>query len=139
MQPSSHSTWPILIVLYNLPPWLATKKFFINLTLLISGKESPTSENIDVYLQPLLEELLELWRGIPAYDSSADGTNQKHFILKGVLMWTISDFPTYGLISSQQTKGYHGCPCCGPLTDAKKIRGPTGNKIVYLGMKKRLL
>jgi hypothetical protein len=57
IQASSHSTWPILIVLYNLPPWLVTKKFFITLSLLISGKESPTSENIDVYLQPLLEEL----------------------------------------------------------------------------------
>jgi hypothetical protein len=60
MQASSHSTWPILIVLYNLPPWLVTKKFFITLSLLISGKESPTSENIDVYLQPLMEELQEL-------------------------------------------------------------------------------
>jgi hypothetical protein len=54
-------------------------------------------------------------------------------------MWTISDFPAYGLISGQQTKGYHACPCCGPLTDSKKIRGPSRDKIVYLGMRKRLL
>jgi hypothetical protein len=138
MQASSHSTWPILIVLYNLPPWLVTKKFFTTLSLLISGKESPTSENIDVYLQPLLEELQELWTGTPAYDASADGTDNKHFMLRGVLMWTISDFPAYGLISGQQTKGYHACPCCGPLTDSKRIRGPSGDAIVYLGMRKRL-
>jgi hypothetical protein len=138
MQASLHSTWPILVVLYNLPPWLITKKFFISLTLLISGKESPTSENIDVYLQPLLEELIELWRGTSVYDALANSDEHKHFMLRGVLMWTISDFPTYGLISGQQTKGYHACPCCGPRTDAKKIRGPTGDKIVYLGMRKRL-
>jgi hypothetical protein len=53
-------------------------------------------------------------------------------------MWTISEFPTYGLISGQQTKGYHSCLCCGPFTESKKIRGPNGDKIVYLGMRKRL-
>jgi hypothetical protein len=138
MQASSHSTWLVLIVIYNLPPWLATKKFFISLMLLISGKESPTSDNIDVYMELLIEELIELWKGIPAYDASVDGSDHKHFMLRGVLMWTISDFPAYGLISGQQTKGYHGCPCCGPLTDAKRIRGPSGDKIVYMGMRKRL-
>jgi hypothetical protein len=56
MQASSHSTWPVLIVNYNLPLWLVTKKFFITLSLFIFGKESPMGENIDVYLQPLLEE-----------------------------------------------------------------------------------
>jgi hypothetical protein len=62
MQASSHSTWPVLIVIYNLPPWLVMKKFFITLTLLISRKESSTTDNINVYLQPLLEELMKLWR-----------------------------------------------------------------------------
>ena len=33
-----HSSWPILIVLYNLPPWLATRKFFVSLSLIIPGK-----------------------------------------------------------------------------------------------------
>jgi hypothetical protein len=138
MQASSHSTWPILIVIYNLPPWLVAKKFFITLTLLISGKESPTTDNIDMYLQSLVEELGELWQGIPAYDASLDGNNHSHFNLRGVLMWTVSDFPAYGLILGQQMKGYHGSVCCRPLTDAKKVRGPIGDKIVYLGMRKRL-
>lgn len=31
------STWPVLIFIANLPPWAMTKKFFILLTLLISG------------------------------------------------------------------------------------------------------
>jgi hypothetical protein len=53
-------------------------------------------------------------------------------------MWTVNDFLAYGLISGQQTKGYHNCPCCGLLTDSKKIRGPIGEKILYLGMRKQL-
>jgi hypothetical protein len=45
MQRSTHSTWPVMVLLYNLPPWLVTKKFFVSLSLLISGKESPTLES----------------------------------------------------------------------------------------------
>ncbi|KAL3699461.1 hypothetical protein R1sor_017483 [Riccia sorocarpa] len=62
------STWPVLLINYNLPPWLATKKFFLHMALLIPGKESVRSSNIDVYLQPLIEELQELWRGVPVTD-----------------------------------------------------------------------
>ena len=55
---STWSTWPVTLLNYNLPPWLCTKKFFVILTLLIPGKQSVTSEHLDVYLEPLVEELL---------------------------------------------------------------------------------
>jgi hypothetical protein len=63
---TAHSTWPILMLIYNLPPWLVTKSFFVSLTLLSFGKDSPTLDNIDVFLQPLVEEPLELWDGVDA-------------------------------------------------------------------------
>ena len=63
-QSLSHSTWPVVLLNYNLPPWLVTKRFFLMLALLISGKESVTSENVDVYLVPLIEELKQLWEDI---------------------------------------------------------------------------
>jgi hypothetical protein len=72
MQRSAHSTWPVMVLVYNLPPWLVTKKFFVILCILISGKESPTSENIDIYLSPLVDELRELWEGVEVFDA---GTN----------------------------------------------------------------
>jgi hypothetical protein len=71
MQRSTHSTWPVMILIYNLPPWLLTKRFFVSLCLLIFSKDSPTSENIDVFLAPLVEELLELWDGVDTFDASA--------------------------------------------------------------------
>jgi hypothetical protein len=64
------STWPVLILIYNFEPWLVTKKFFISLCILISGKKSPTSSNIDVFIRPLLKELQELWHGVHALDFS---------------------------------------------------------------------
>ena len=110
------STWPVVILIYNLEPWFVTKKFFISLCILISGKQSPTAKNIDVFLRPLLKELLELWGGVPALDFSFPEESRR-FNLRGLLMWTISDFPAYGLISGLCCKGYKGCPCCGPSTE----------------------
>jgi hypothetical protein len=87
---SSRSTWLVLLFNYNLPPWLVTKKLFVMLALIISGKESMEMHNIDVYMAPLIEELLVLWKGVAAYDM-VKPREQKHFTLCAILMWTIHD------------------------------------------------
>ena len=56
---SKHSCWPVLIVTYNLPPWLCMKRKFMMLSLLISGPRQPGSD-IDVYLAPLVDDLKTL-------------------------------------------------------------------------------
>ena len=91
------STWPVLILIYNFEPWFVTKKFFISLCILISGKRSPSASNIDVFIRPLLKKLSELWHGIDALDFSQPQGNRS-FTLRACLMWTISDFPAYGRI-----------------------------------------
>ena len=67
MQMNIHSTWPMMVLLYNLSPWLVTKKFFTSLCLIISKKESPTSDNMNIYLSPLREELQQLWEGVDVF------------------------------------------------------------------------
>lgn len=134
-QSLSHSTWPVVLLNYNLPPWLVTKRFFLMLALLIPGKESVTSENVDVYLAPLIEELQQLWEGIAAVDASAESVNRK-FTLKAILMWCIHDFPAYGLVSGQVTKGYRGCTECGPSVTTRRSAALTKN--VYLGHRRFL-
>jgi len=57
---TSHSTWPIMLVPYNLPLWMCMKQMSFILSLVIPGPSSPGMD-IDVYLQPLIDELLELW------------------------------------------------------------------------------
>jgi hypothetical protein len=51
---SSHSTWHVTLYIYNLPSWLCMKHKFIMMPLLISGPIQ-VSNNIDVYLQPLVK------------------------------------------------------------------------------------
>ena len=110
---STYSLWPILLMNYNLPPWLTTKRYFIMLSILIPGPESVTSDSFDVFLQPLLEELLELWTvGVYCMDA-ARYRDESHFVLKAMVIWTVGDFPAYGTMAGCVTKGFVGCPVCG--------------------------
>ncbi|KAJ0101812.1 hypothetical protein Patl1_05455 [Pistacia atlantica] len=92
---TNYSMWPVVLLPYNLPPWKCMKDPFLFLTVLIPGKDSP-GNNIDVYLKPLIKELKELWeKGVETYDAY---TGDK-FQLYAALLWTINDFPAYGMLS----------------------------------------
>ena len=98
---STHSTWPVILIPYNLPPWMCMKMSSFMLSLLIAGSISPKND-IDVYLQPLVKELKELWDiGVKTFDASS----KKSFQMHAALLWTINDFPIYGNISGWSTKG----------------------------------
>jgi len=56
LQSISHSTWPVLLVNYNLPPHLCMKRKFMMLTVLIFDPRQ-SGNDIDVYLAPLMEDL----------------------------------------------------------------------------------
>ncbi|XP_019058653.1 PREDICTED: uncharacterized protein LOC109116879 [Tarenaya hassleriana] len=100
-----YSLWPIIMSPYNLPPDMCLKKEFLFLTVLIPGPEHP-KKSFDIFLHPLIEELLELWHcGIDAYNAS----QKENFKLKAVLMWTINDFPAYGMLSGCSTHGRLPC------------------------------
>ena len=113
LQRSTWSTWPVMLLNYNIPPWLTTKKFFIMLVLLIPGKQSVTAQFFDVYLAPLVEELQQLWKGVIAYDVMKE-VGMRNFKLRAMLLWTIHDFPGYGTVAGVVHQGYVACPVCGP-------------------------
>ncbi|XP_076937830.1 uncharacterized protein LOC143605699 [Bidens hawaiensis] len=78
----AHSTWPVVLINYNLPPWMSLKPEYFMLSSLIPGPESP-GNNIDIYLQPLIEELKDLWvNGLETYDKSKDETFKFSLYLK---------------------------------------------------------
>ncbi|XP_018475621.1 uncharacterized protein LOC108846934 [Raphanus sativus] len=92
MKNTMYSCWPVLLVNYNLPPDLCMKKENIMLTLLIPGPQQP-GNSIDVYLEPLIDDLQHLWStGELVYDALTRST----FTLRSMLLWTISVFPAYG-------------------------------------------
>jgi hypothetical protein len=75
---NSHSTWPITLCIYNLPSWLFMKHKLIMMPLLISGPVQ-VGNDIDVYLQPLIDDLLALWEKEGA--RMWDEFQQQHFNL----------------------------------------------------------
>ena len=50
----AHSTWPVVLVNYNLWPWIFMKPEYLSLCLIIPGPKSPR-QDIDVYMQPLVK------------------------------------------------------------------------------------
>lgn len=125
----THSMWPILLVIFNLPPWLALPKFFVSLTLLILGKKAPSVTTFNIFLTPLVGYLQTLWAGVLTWDASPDAGSH-FFVLRAMLLMTINALLAYGLVSSQQMKGYRSCLLCVTKTNAchSSILG----KMVYL-------
>ena len=105
---SSHSVWPVLLSIYNLPPWLCNKRKYIMMPLLISGPHQPGND-IDVYLKPLVDDLKQLWS--PGVEDVFDGYKQERFTLRGMLFCTINDIPAHRCLSGQ-CKGDQDCFHC---------------------------
>jgi len=66
----------------------------------------------DVYLEPLVDELLELWAGVSTYDITKD-VGHRSFQLRAMFLWTIHDFPGYGKVGGFSHQDYAACPWCG--------------------------
>ncbi|XP_027108997.2 uncharacterized protein [Coffea arabica] len=129
---STHSTWPVILMPYNLPPWMCMKQPNFMLSLLIPGPFAP-GNNIDIYLKPLIAELKELWDvGVNTYDAS----RKENFQLRAALLWTISDFPGYAILSGWSTKGKLACPVCHKYTSSQHLQN--WGKYCYMGHRRYL-
>ena len=77
-------------------------------SLLIPGRTSPEND-IDMYFQPQVQELKELWDvGVKMFNVSS----KKSFQMHAALLWTINDFLAYGDISGWSAKDALACPPC---------------------------
>ena len=78
------------------------------MSLLIPGPTAPRND-IDIYLQPLIDELNDLWDiGVETYDAST----KQNFCMRAAILWTINDFPAYANLPSWSTKRKFACPIC---------------------------
>ncbi|XP_010462917.1 PREDICTED: uncharacterized protein LOC104743549 [Camelina sativa] len=129
----NHSLWPVILTPYNLPPGMCMNMEYFFLTILNSGPNHPRA-SLDIFLQPLIEELKELWSTVvDAYDVSLN----QNFNLKVVLMWTISDFPAYSMLSGWTTHGKLSCPIC--MESTKLFYLPKGRKTCWFDCHRRFL
>lgn len=129
----SYSCWPVIVTPYNLPPSMCMREEYLFLTLIIPGPKNPKGK-IDVFLQPLIDELKLLWDvGVTTYDIS----RAQNFQMKAALMWTINDFPAYGMLSGWSTAGRLSCPYCMEQSKAKTLKH--GRKTSFFDCHRRFL
>jgi len=106
------------MVVYNFPPWVCMKPEYTMLSSLIPGPQL-LGNDIEVYLQPLIHELKDLWNfGVETYDASKNET----FQMCVTLLWTISDYPEYAMLSGCSTKGRLACAYCNYDTNSTYLK-----------------
>ena len=80
-----------------------------------------------MYLQPLVDDLHELWNeGVTTYDSLTKETFQLH----AVLLWTINNFSMCENLSGYSTKVKKACPICNKDTISYRLK--CGSKKCYM-------
>ena len=88
------------------------KEAYVFLTIIVSGPNNP-KHKIDVYLQPLIKDLTLFWEtSVQSFYIS------KNFQLRAALMWTITDYPSYYMLSRCTTVGKLACPFCMEETES---------------------
>ena len=122
---TNHSSWPVLLMIYDLPPLLCMKRKYIMLSMMILGPRQ-LGNDIDVYLTPLIEDMRKLWVDrVDVYDANQGET----FKLHAMIFCTINDFPAYGNLSGYSVKGHQACPICEQNTSFIQLKH--GKKTVY--------
>ncbi|KAL0349543.1 UNVERIFIED_CONTAM: hypothetical protein Sradi_4103500 [Sesamum radiatum] len=106
---------------------------YIFLMMVIPGP-SNLKRLIDVYLEPLIEELLQLWHvGVRTYDHATD----RAFMMRAALMWTVNNVPAYGMVFGWSTTGVMGCPIC--MDDTRAFHLQHGRKACYFDCHRQFL
>jgi hypothetical protein len=123
---SRHITWPMLLCIYNLPPWLCLKKYIIMSMLIQRPKQH--GNDIDVYCRLLEEELQTLWKeeGVRVWDAY-----EKHeFDLRRMLFLTIQDYRALANTPGRSTKGPTTRVTC--MDDPASLWLPKSRKTIYM-------
>jgi hypothetical protein len=84
-----HSTWRVILVMYNIPTWLCHKRKYLMLSILIQGPKQADID-IDVFLEPLMEDMTMLLNeGVRMWDQY----QHEYFTLKAIIFVCIHDAP----------------------------------------------
>ena len=95
LQNMNYYVWLVVVINNNIPSWFPMKNEHLMLALIVLGRRQV--KNIDVYLQPLVDELNELWEGIHVYDVSRPIATERSFTLYDMCDYTTHDCPGLGV------------------------------------------
>ena len=96
---NTNYVWPIVVINNNISTWLSVKNEYLMLALIVPSRIQ--MKNMDVYLQPLIDELKELWEVIYVYDVSRPIATKISFRMYGICSYTTCDYPGLGVFSGK--------------------------------------
>ncbi|KAG2389899.1 uncharacterized protein HKW66_Vig0179720 [Vigna angularis] len=129
---SPYLHWPMIVTLYNLPLKMCMTKPYMFYTCIVPGPSNLKSA-IDIYLEPLINDLKKLWNGVWTYDV----LRKQYFLMRTTLMWIINDFPAYDMFSGWSTHGRLACPHC--MEHSKSFLLSYGRKTSWFYCHRRFL
>ncbi|KAL0283510.1 UNVERIFIED_CONTAM: hypothetical protein Sangu_2885600 [Sesamum angustifolium] len=95
----TYSCRSVIITPYNLSLGMCISSEYMFLTMAIPAPSNPKCL-IDMYLESLIEELLQMWHmGVRTYDHATD----RAFMMRATSIWNVNDLPAY-----RMAFGYHG-------------------------------
>jgi hypothetical protein len=127
-----YSCWLVFVMPYNLPPDKCLKEGFIFLALVILGPKE-LKKQMNIFLQPLFEELKILWSGVDAYDSHL----KCRFNLRVAYVWSIHDYLGYDKFAGWCVHGRLNCHICMDDSDAYWFKH--GKKVTFFDCHQRFL
>ncbi|KAK4384141.1 hypothetical protein Sango_3087500 [Sesamum angolense] len=93
----TYSCWSVIITPYNISPGMCISSEYMFLTMVILGPSDP-KRLIDVYLESLIEELLQMWHmGVRTYDHATDQV----VMMRAASIWNVNDLPAYRMASGK--------------------------------------
>ncbi|KAJ3558229.1 hypothetical protein NM688_g1044 [Phlebia brevispora] len=117
---TKRSVGMMALICYNLPPEIRCRPENMHLCGVIPGPREPSKEELNHFLAPLVDDLLEMWDpGVYFSRTAAFKRGRRVFSILGPL---ISDTPASKKASGQSSHGAHiFCSLC------KLLRGNLGN------------
>ena len=103
-QSRKHTTWPLLLFNYNLPPEVRFHKVYLLCAGIIPGPKKPW--DMDSFLFPAIQELVRLILGVSAFDM----LDQSIFMLRAYLILAFGDIPAISLLL--RMKGHNALVPC---------------------------
>jgi hypothetical protein len=108
------------------------KEGVLFLALIDLGPKDPVTK-INVFMQPLIEELKLLWQEVEAYDSHLKCS----FTLHAAYLWLIHDLLAYGIFSGWCVHSRLRCLIC--MGDSQAYRLKHSKKEFFFDVHRRLL
>jgi hypothetical protein len=82
-----HSTWPVILAMYNLLTWFCHKRKYLMLSTVVQGLNQ-AGIDIDVFLEPHMKDMVKLWNeGVRMWDQYYE----EYFTLYAIIFICIHD------------------------------------------------